>query len=236
MFSRPFLVLVSFILLFSSALMVEGVVSILVFSIVFTLLLIIYRIDAGRMIIPVLRCYPFFLVIFFMNAFFQKGNAIWSFYFLTLTREGLASGISVCLHLALASFSANLLSSILRPSEVSQALRTLLFPFSYLRLPVDEVSEILSRSLVMLPRLKTDADKISKAMKARGAKGRVNLFRLSLPLAISSFRYAEDLSLALEMRGYDGTSLTNRGEKFGKKELLFLLLSVLLLIFNIIWR
>jgi energy-coupling factor transport system permease protein len=85
-------------------------------------------------------------------------------------------------------------------------------PLKRIKVPVHEISMMMSIALRFIPILMEEADKIMKAQLARGADfENGNLIKrvkamvpLLVPLFISAFRRANDLAMAMEARCYRG--------------------------------
>ena len=85
-------------------------------------------------------------------------------------------------------------------------------PLKKVRVPVHEVSMMMSIALRFIPILMEETDKIMKAQIARGAdfeSGNLiqrakNMVPLLVPLFIAAFRRANDLAMAMEARCYRG--------------------------------
>jgi len=85
-------------------------------------------------------------------------------------------------------------------------------PFKRFKLPVHELALMMSISLRFIPTLMDETDKILKAQMARGSdistgsiKERIKaVVPLLIPLFVSAFKRAEDLAVAMEVRGYRG--------------------------------
>ena len=90
--------------------------------------------------------------------------------------------------------------------------KILLNPFKRFKLPVHELALMMSISLRFIPTLMDETDKIMKAQMARGSdistgsiKERIKaVVPLLIPLFVSAFKRAEDLAVAMEVRGYRG--------------------------------
>ena len=98
------------------------------------------------------------------------------------------------------------------PNQLTDGLEKLLWPLSYIKVPVHEIAMMMSIALRFIPILLEETDKIMKAQMARGlilnpggiikrAKG---LIPLLVPLFVSAFRRANDLAMAMEARCYRG--------------------------------
>ena len=150
---------------------------------------------------------------FALNAFLpQGGEAIWSWRFLTLTREGLTAALTLSARFALLVLTTQLLTLTTSPIALTDGMERLMRPLARLRFPAHELAMMMSIALRMIPTLMEETDKIKKAQMARGADfGSGNLFRrarafipLLVPLFVSAFRRAEELALAMEARCYRG--------------------------------
>jgi energy-coupling factor transport system permease protein len=85
-------------------------------------------------------------------------------------------------------------------------------PLKKIKLPVHELSMMMSIALRFIPTLIEETDKIMSAQKARGASfdtGKLTerakaLLPLLVPLFVSAFRRADELATAMECRCYHG--------------------------------
>lgn len=178
--------------------------------------------------LPLLRFYPFFVTILFFNAFFFDGeHVLFELSILRLTEEGIAVGIEVCSRVFLSAALANVLSASTDAVSLSDAISWYLSPLRIFRIPVDDAAGIVALSFSFIPKLEDDAGRISKAMKARGITSGRKLSRLILPLTVAAFRHADELSIAMQMRGYDGRNRRKaEKERFGVADILILLFSM----------
>ena len=88
----------------------------------------------------------------------------------------------------------------------------MLNPLKKIKIPVHEMSMMMSMALRFIPTLIEETDKIMSAQKARGADfDSGNLFRrakallpILVPLFVSAFRRADELAVAMESRCYHG--------------------------------
>ena len=98
------------------------------------------------------------------------------------------------------------------PNNLTDGLEDLLKPLKKVRVPVHEISMMMSIALRFIPILMEETDKIMKAQMARGAdfeSGSImnrakSLVPLLVPLFISAFRRANDLAMAMDARCYRG--------------------------------
>ena len=105
-----------------------------------------------------------------------------------------------------------LLTYTTSPLALTDGLEILLNPLKKIRVPVHEMSMMMSMALRFIPTLIEETDKIMSAQKARGADfstGKLTerakaLLPLLVPLFVSSFRRADELAVAMESRCYHG--------------------------------
>ena len=98
------------------------------------------------------------------------------------------------------------------PNDLTDGLESVLAPLNKIKVPVHEISMMMSIALRFIPILMEETDRIMKAQKARGAdfdSGNLiqkakSMIPLLVPLFISAFRRANDLAMAMEARCYRG--------------------------------
>ena len=98
------------------------------------------------------------------------------------------------------------------PMALTDGLERLLRPLKKIKIPVHEMSMMMSMALRFIPTLIEETDKIMSAQKARGAdfeSGSIMrrakaLLPILVPLFISAFRRADELAIAMESRCYHG--------------------------------
>ena len=155
----------------------------------------------------------FFVVVFCMNAFFyQSKEPILQWAFFTFSAEGMLRGFSVVFRVVLILVLSNLLTLTTPPRGIMEAIETMLRPLSVVRLPAEEIAMILSIAMQFIPTLMEETDVIRKAQTARGARFESKRLRelamamlpLVAPIFIAAFKRADELSMAMEARGYRG--------------------------------
>ena len=155
----------------------------------------------------------FFLVFtIVMNMFLVKGEAIWTFWKLQVTREGLRQSFFMAARLIMLILGSNLMTLTTTPTRLTNAMEAVMKPLRLIKVPVHEIAMMMSIALRFIPILLDETDKIMKAQMARGADFESgNLFKKAksmipvlVPLFISAFRRANDLAMAMEARCYHG--------------------------------
>ena len=159
---------------------------------------------------------PLMMVLIFtglLNLFFTtSGDVIFSWWFITITWDGVYRAIFMVLRILMLITCTFLLTYTTSPIALTDGLESLLSPLKKLRLPVHELSMMMCIALRFIPTLIEETDKIMCAQKARGADfesgnliHRVKaLIPILVPLFISSFRRADELATAMECRCYHG--------------------------------
>lgn len=153
----------------------------------------------------------FFLVIFAMNTIFSTAeDTLWTWGLIHISYAGMLQGLNVVLRVILLMILGNILTSTTPPLEITTAMEQLMAPLRILRIPTQEIAMILSVAIQFIPTLFEEAEQIRKAQIARGAKFESSSFLerstsvlpLVVPIFLSAFRRADELSMAMEARGY----------------------------------
>lgn len=164
----------------------------------------------------------FFLVIFLMNTFFYSPENTWfSWWIFKPSSAGLMQGIDVVLRVVFALVASNVITSSTAPMEITNALEALISPFKLVGIPAEQIAMILSIAIQFIPTFSEETDMIRKAQTARGARfdskklteKAAAVLPLVVPIFLSAFKRADELSIAMEARGYRSASGRTR-EKF----------------------
>jgi len=146
-----------------------------------------------------------------LNMFYTDGEALFSLWRLTVTREGVFSAVMMVLRILMLVCGTFLLTYTTSPIRLTDGLEGLLSPLKKVRFPVHELSMMMSIALRFIPTLIEETDKIISAQKARGAdftggnlvKRAKALVPILVPLFVSAFRRADELATAMECRCYN---------------------------------
>ena len=155
---------------------------------------------------------PILLLTAVFNAFYMDGRVIWRFYFVTLTYEGIQTAVFISVRLVFLIIGTSMMTYTTSPIAISDGLEQLMAPLKVIKIPVHELSMMMSIALRFIPTLIEETDKIMNAQKARGAdfeSGSIlqrirALLPILVPLFVSAFRRAEELALAMDCRCYRG--------------------------------
>jgi len=142
----------------------------------------------------------------------QEGPVLLRWGWFTVYEEGVRQAVLVTFRLFFLILFSSLLTYTTRPMDLTFGLEKLFSPLKRFRVPVGELSLMMSIALRFIPTLLEETDKIKKAQMARGADfesrnlaSRIrSLLPLLVPLFVSSFQRAEELAMAMEARGYRG--------------------------------
>lgn len=192
---------------------------------------------------------PLRLIIIFtfvINMFFIPGEIIFSFGFLSITKEGLNQAIFMAMRLLLLISGTSVLTLTTSPMDLTDGIERLLSPLKKIGFPVHELAMMMTISLRFIPTLIDETDKIMKAQMSRGAdfeskniiNRAKNLIPLLVPLFISAFRRADELAVAMEARCYRGGLNRTKMKvcKVNKNDYVFLSVSILYFILILFMR
>ena len=152
------------------------------------------------------------LITSLMNIMFSDGEPLFQLWKFKVTAEGLERAGFMAGRLVLLVFGSNLMTLTTTPTRLTNALEALMKPLKYIHFPVHEIAMMMSIALRFIPLLVDETDKIMKAQLARGAdfesgnilKRTKAMVPVLVPLFISAFRRANDLTMAMEARCYHG--------------------------------
>ena len=146
------------------------------------------------------------------NLFLTQGEVVFSFWKLSITREGIRLAAFMAARLVFLIMGSSVMTLTTTPNNLTDGLEKILSPLRVFKVPVHEIAMMMSIALRFIPILLEETDKIMKAQIARGAdfeSGNIlnkakSLVPLLVPLFISAFRRANDLATAMEARCYQG--------------------------------
>lgn len=126
------------------------------------------------------------------------------------TEEGALQGIRVGCQLVFAIWISTIVTLATSPLDMVWALEWYLTPLKLVKVPVDEIALLVMLAIRFIPLLFEETDRVIKAQKARGIDlesggicARVrSLVPILVPLLHGVFRRADDLAVALTLRGY----------------------------------
>lgn len=145
-----------------------------------------------------------------LNIFYTEGTPVlpgWP-----ITWEGIDRSCKMILRIILLITGTFLLTYTTSPISLTDGLELLMNPLKKIKVPVHEMTMMMSMALRFIPTLIEETDKIISAQKARGADFETGgiirrakaLIPILVPLFVSAFRRADDLAVAMECRCYHG--------------------------------
>ena len=184
-----------------------------------------------------------FLSVFF-NLFLTEGRILISFLGITITYEGLNLAIKMAFRLCFLILFSSLLSLTTTPKKLTDGMEEQFKFLSIFKVPVADIALMMSISLRFVPILVEEVDKIMKAQTSRGARfDDKNLIKrvksyvpLLVPIFVSAFRRANDLSLAMEARCYNDSDKRTKLNplKYGINDLLCYIILIIYVIIILI--
>ena len=145
-----------------------------------------------------------------LNIFYTAGDPILPGWIVTW--QGIDRAVKMILRIVLLITGTFLLTYTTSPMALTDGMELLLNPLKKIRVPVHEMTIMMSMALRFIPTLIEETDKIMSAQKARGAdfengsliQRAKALLPILVPLFVSAFRRADELAVAMESRCYHG--------------------------------
>jgi len=145
-----------------------------------------------------------------LNIFYTAGTPVLPGWIITW--EGIDRAFKMILRIVMLISGTFLLTYTTSPMALTDGLELLMGPLKKLKVPVHEMTIMMSMALRFIPTLIEETDKIMSAQKARGAdfetgsliKRAKALLPILVPLFVSAFRRADELAVAMESRCYHG--------------------------------
>ena len=148
-----------------------------------------------------------------LNLFFiTTGDMLLHFWIIKITTGGVKTSIFMVVRIVCLIIGTSLLTYTTSPIALTDAIERLLSPLKKIKVPVHELSMMMTIALRFIPTLIEETDKIMSAQKARGADMETGslihrakaLVPILIPLFVSAFQRANDLAMAMEARCYHG--------------------------------
>lgn len=175
-----------------------------------------YPLQGLRPALPWIGIFAILQLLFYRGQYgWTTCSTVWSWGFFDITTCGIRQVGLMVLRLLQFMILISLLTLTTSTTELTHGLERLLNPLTRVRFPAHELALVFAIALRFAPTLAGELERIMKAQASRGAdfgeQGRLrfiqrtrNLLPLLVPLFLSALRRAEDLSLAMEARGYTG--------------------------------
>ena len=151
-------------------------------------------------------------LLFFVHVLFTDGTTLTTLPLIhvRLTYEGLYQGAFVVWQIVCLVLTAAVLTMTTAPSALVSGIEKLLRPLKVIGISSHDLAVMISTALRFMPTLLEEFDRLRTAQTARGADIKTGSMAekarwtkdIAIPLTISVFRRADDLSDAMEARGY----------------------------------
>ena len=182
------------------------------------------------------------IFLFIINMFvYQEGYVLFTIPFLnfTLYLDSITQTLFIIIRLALMLAVTTILTTTTKPLDMTYGLEWYMSPLKVIRFPAHEIAMTISIALRFIPTILEETERIIKAQKSRGVdleEGKLKekigaIISLLIPLLISSFQRSEELSDAMEARGYNPSAKRTRYRvlKFKISDLISSIVTILLL-------
>ncbi len=181
-----------------------------------------------------------FIIIFttVLNMFYTPGEALVEFGIFKITLEGIKFSVFMVFRIIYLVIGTSLLTYTTSPIALTDALEDLMGPLKKLKVPVSELSMMMTIALRFIPTLIEETNKIMDAQKSRGAdfeSGNLiarakSLIPILVPLFVSAFRRADELAIAMECRCYSGSNTRTKMKELKANKTDYAVLSFMILV------
>lgn len=195
-----------------------------VYIILTILIYVLLRISSIKVKTILKSLKPMLFMMFFLfiiNMFvYQEGYPLFTIPVVefTLYLEAITQTLFIIIRLALMLAVTTILTTTTKPLDMTYGLEWYMSPLKVIKFPAHEIAMTISIALRFIPTILEETQRIIKAQKSRGVnleegtlKEKINaIISLLIPLLISSFQRSEELSDAMEARGYDPSAKRTR--------------------------
>lgn len=137
-------------------------------------------------------------------------NLIWTNFDFDVYQEGAIKSGFILIRIILMIGITSLLTISTMSTDINNGIEAILSPLKLIKIPVGVFAMLISLTLRFIPTLISETRKIMNAQASRGVdfnegslKDKINqIISLLVPMFVISFKRAEDLSNAMEARGY----------------------------------
>ena len=150
------------------------------------------------------------LVLLIINVLTITGEVLFTIGEFVVYKEAIIETIYVFLRLIIILMISNLLTCSTTPNDLTYAIEFYLYPLKIFKVNVNEIALMMSIALRFIPTLFEEIDRIMKAQSSRGVDFKYGkygeklkaLTSIIVPLFISCFERADDLTDAMLVKGY----------------------------------
>ena len=150
------------------------------------------------------------LLVLTINIFTIKGEALLEIGKFIVYKDSIIETIYIFLRLILIIMISNLFTGSTAPSDITYALEFYLTPLKIFKIDINEIALMMSIALRFIPTLFEEIERITKAQTSRGVDFKYGkyseklkaLSSVFIPLFVSCFKRADDLTDAMIVKGY----------------------------------
>lgn len=151
------------------------------------------------------------LTVAFQVLFSTGGPVYWQWGFISVTRDGLLNSLIIFFRFMVIITASTVLTATTPTLRIADALTWFMQPLRVIKVPVNQITLMISIALRFIPTIMNEAVKIANAQRSRGmnldegniVKRLMRMIPILIPLFVDSFKRAEELATAMEARGYD---------------------------------
>jgi len=204
----------------------------LIIGMTYTVMLVGSKIKFATLIKYFKSIWFLFLMAFIFPLFNATGKVLVNLGFFTITDEAVTYALMIITRLALLIGFSVLMTATTSSTKIADSTESLLKKMGLKQEYAHEMAMIMSLAIRFIPIISMEANQIIKAQKARGAKFddknlvvRIKtLFPVIIPLLAGSFKRADELALAMDVRYYQGFQGRTKYVKLQMKRSDYLLL------------
>lgn len=175
--------------------------------------------------------------------FTDGGTVYFHWGFIWVTSMGLKGALFMLMRLLVNINISTVLTLTTSPLLIADSIESLLKPLTYIGVPTSVIGLMISIALRFIPTIADSAQTIMNAQISRGVdfnapsikKRILNIIPLLVPLLESNFKMAEDLSIAMESRGYVPNAKRTKFRKLQWQIIDTLSFVILALLIIILW-
>ena len=200
-------------------LLTKDIAGLILSVILLSVLIFLSRLPVKALFHPLRRLLPFLIMIFLMNVLFTGSDScLVSLWYFCISKAGLKQASNILLNTVSVTLLSVLFIRTTTSVSIMHGMETCMSPLRMFRIPTRDIALIMSIALQFIPVFFADLDRIRKAQTVRGAdlsggsliKRAGAVSSLVIPAFVSAFRRADELSLAIEARGYQNDRLSEK--------------------------
>ena len=195
-----------------SVFLFENIVGFAIITVFLTACILLTRVPFKFMVRGLKAILAIIVITSVFGLFFTPGTPLFQWKFIKITDKGVENTLFMIVRLTYLILGTSIMTLTTTPTRLTDGMETGLHWMNHIKVPVHDISMMMSIALRFIPLLVEETDKIMKAQMARGADfetGNIftkakNMVPLLVPLFVSAWRRATELAMAMEARCYNG--------------------------------